>query len=82
MTSVGISSTPLVPIGVARVNLLFISYSFLFISFRIVTTQTNRCGISRSYSLFFTDYVQKFCQKQEKVSISMLLWYFNNKKVD
>ena len=65
MTSIGISSTPLVPV-VARVNLLFISYSFSFISFRIVTTQTNHCGISRSYSLFFYWWNPKIVKNKKK----------------
>ena len=71
MTSIGISSTPLVPI-VARINLLFNSYSFSFISFRIVTTQTNHCGISRSYPLFFTDYIQKL-SKTRSINFNVTL---------
>ena len=72
MTSIGISSTPLVPI-VARINLLFNSYSFSFISFRIVTTQTNHCGISRSYSLFFTDYIQKLSKTRRSINFNVTL---------
>ena len=72
MTSIGISSTPLVPV-VARVNLLLISYSFSFISFRIVTTQTNHRGISRSYSLFFTDEIQKLSKTRKSINFNVTL---------